>query len=63
MSNPPRTPKRGAWPTPKDVLDKAPRYVPKDDEHSDVGNPPQEDAPPQGDARQPKDKEKDSKQK
>ena len=30
MSDKPPTPKRGAIPTPKDVREKAPRYVPDD---------------------------------
>jgi hypothetical protein len=35
MSETPPVPKRGAFPTPKEVRDKAPRYIPDDDAAKD----------------------------
>ena len=67
MNDKPRTPKRGALPTPKDVLDKARRYIPEDstadDERSDATNRSQDHAQPSDDRGDAKDKEKDSTQK
>jgi len=34
MSDKPPVPKRGAFPTPKDVREKAPKYIPDDDKNS-----------------------------
>lgn len=67
MNGKPLTPKRGAFPTPKDVLDEAPRYIPEggtvDDQQTDETNrsPPAKQS--QGDQRGDKDEEKDSRQK
>jgi hypothetical protein len=65
MNGKPPTPKRGAFPTPKDVLDKAPRYTPEqaDDQQSDDTNPSPDRAQSQGDQSENKDKEKDSRRK
>ena len=61
------TPKRGAFPTPKEVLDKAPKYTPEhstaDDQQSDETNPSPDRTQPQGDQGGANDKEKDSRQK
>jgi hypothetical protein len=65
MNGKPPTPKRGAFPTPKEVLDKAPRYTPEqaDDQQSDEINPSPDRPQSQGDQSDAKDKEKDSRQK
>jgi hypothetical protein len=61
------TPKRGAFATPKDVLDKAPKYTPEhstaDDQQSDEANRSADRAQPQGDQGGAKDEEKDTRQK
>jgi len=52
MSGKPPVPKRGAFPTPKDVREKAPQYVPDDDAAADQ----QDDAANRSpDPAQPKD--------
>lgn len=66
MNGKPLTPKRGAFPTPKDVFDKAPRYTPEpgtsDDQPSDETNRSPDPPQPQGDPGGTKDREKDSRQ-
>jgi hypothetical protein len=67
MNGKPPTPKRGAFPTPKDVLDNAPRYTPEhdtaDDQQSDKTNLSPDRTQPRGDRGGAKNKEKDSRQK
>jgi hypothetical protein len=65
MNGKPLTPKRGAFPTPKDVLDKAPRYTPEpaDDQQSDETNPSPDRAQSHDDQSEDKDHEKDSRRK
>jgi hypothetical protein len=67
MNDKPPTPKRGAFPTPKDVLDKAPRYKPEqspaDDQPSDETDRAPDRTQPQGDKGGANDKEKDLRQK
>ena len=48
MSDKPLVPKRGAFPTPKDVRDKAPPYIPHDaadDPQDNATNPPDRTRP------------------
>jgi hypothetical protein len=46
MNDKPPTPKRGAFPTPKQVLEKAPRYVPEPSNSPDDGRRKETDSPP-----------------
>jgi hypothetical protein len=58
MSGKPPVPKRGAFPTPKDVRDKAPPYIPDHDAAND-----QQDAKNRSpDPAQPKDDRSDTKE-
>jgi hypothetical protein len=67
MNGKPLTPKRGAFPTPKDVLDEAPRYIPEggtvDDEQTHETNRSPDRKQPQHDQGGATEKEKDSRQK
>jgi hypothetical protein len=67
MNGKPPTPKRGAFPTPKDVFDEAPRYIPEgdtaDDRQTGETNRSPDRKQPQDDQGGATDKEKDSRQK
>lgn len=56
MSDKPPAPKRGAFPTPKDVREKAPKYVP-----DDAKNRPQDRTQLDGDQNDAKDENTDQK--
>jgi hypothetical protein len=61
MSNKPLVPKRGAFPTPKDVRDKAPKYIPDNDaatDQPDKANRSPDCTQPQADRRDTNDTDK-----
>jgi len=60
MNDKPPTPKRGAFPTPKKVIDKAPRYVPERSSSTGDGGGEQTTSAP--DRRQDDDDTNDAKQ-
>jgi hypothetical protein len=60
MNDKPPTPKRGAFPTPKEVIEKAPRYIPdRSSSPGDEGGEPTASSP---DCRQDDDDTDDAKQ-
>ena len=64
MNDKPPTPKRGAFPTPKKVIDKAPRYVPEPSSSTDDERRKQRDSSPdrqQGDGNADDSKESEPK--